>query len=52
MADDEKDEDGGDEPWGEGPEVPPLIDTENPLAGDEDGDADDDESRDWVPPVP
>ena len=44
MADDEKDPQ--DEPWGEGPDVPPLVDTENPLADD------DDDEREWVPPVP
>jgi hypothetical protein len=48
MADDEKDRD-DDEPWGEGADAPPLIDVENPLADDG---GDDDESRDWVPPIP
>jgi hypothetical protein len=52
MADDEKDEDGGDAPWGEGPDVPPLADAKDPLAEDEDGDGTDDEAREWVPPVP
>jgi hypothetical protein len=50
MTHDEKDDD---EPWGEGPAVPPLIDTENPLAEDEDGDGDtEDEARTWIPPIP
>ena len=51
MAD-EKDKDGEDAPWGDGPDVPPLSDVKNPLATDEDGDGDDDEAREWVPPVP
>jgi hypothetical protein len=50
MADDEKDRD-DDEPWGEGADVPPLSDVENPLADDDDREGDE-ESRDWVPPIP
>jgi hypothetical protein len=46
MADDERTED---EPWGDGPDVPPLSDTENPLADD---DASEEERGDWLPPVP
>jgi hypothetical protein len=52
MADDEKDTETKDAPWGEGPDVPPLSDAENPLAKDEEGDGDDDGARAWVPPVP
>jgi hypothetical protein len=47
MADDE-DKDGADEPWGEGADVPPLIDVENPLAEDDDRE---DEDGQWVPPI-
>jgi hypothetical protein len=44
-------DDARDEPWGEGPDVPPLSDSKNPLAG-RDGESDEDETREWVPPVP
>ena len=52
MADDEKDPETGDAPWGEGPDVPPLSDAKNPLADDEAGTSDEDEAREWTPPVP
>jgi hypothetical protein len=52
MADDQKDPETGDAPWGEGPDVPPLSDAKNPLAGDEAGTSDEDEAREWTPPVP
>jgi hypothetical protein len=52
MADDEHDTDTSEAPWGDGPEVPPLSDAKDPLARDEDGDGDDDEAREWVPPIP
>jgi hypothetical protein len=52
MADDEKDRETRDAPWGQGPDVPPLSDAKNPLADDEAGRADDDEAREWMPPVP
>jgi hypothetical protein len=45
MADDEHDD--ADEPWGEGPQKPPLTDVDNPL-DDDDGEHD----SDWIPPVP
>ena len=51
MTDHESDSQ--DEPWGEGPEVPPLSDAKNPLAKPgRSKDAADDETREWVPPVP
>jgi hypothetical protein len=46
MADEERDD--ADEPWGEGPEHPPLTDVENPLADEGTGDG----GGDWMPPVP
>jgi len=50
MDDNEKNDD---EPWGDGPDVPPLSDAKDPLADDEDGGADDEgETRKWVPPIP
>jgi hypothetical protein len=52
MPADEDDKDTADAPWGEGPDVPPLSDVKDPLAKDEDGDGDDDDTRDWVPPIP
>jgi hypothetical protein len=48
MADDERDD--ADEPWGEGPEHPPLTDIENPLDDKDDGEGKRD--ADWMPPVP
>jgi hypothetical protein len=46
MADDDKD---ADAPSDDDSDVPPLIDTENPLA---DSDAGEEERREWVPPIP
>jgi len=43
------DESSEDEPWGEGPDQPPLTDTDFPLADDEDSE---EEPGEWIPPIP